>query len=260
MKNLIQLLVIGIILNAHGLQAQDDARPLIKQVVNAAGGVQKLRALKDVEYEYTFRSKEKGIKDVSIERYIFDGEYSFANYTTREYYVLPKMTGSMTQYYNGVKTVSHHEGQLITDEQAAYVGHFFRKTNFYWFSMMYKLLDPGVNLKMMDDRKVGSVSYKIVEMTFGDGIGETSDRYVLYINPKTKMIDQFLFTVLGFGFKEPFIMKMEYEEVDGLMLSTYRAYAPANWQGEVIKQEWNEEISRKIKFNNGFTESSITKI
>ena len=112
----------------------------------------------------------------------------------------------------------------------------------------------------MDDRKVGEVAYKIVEMTFGEGVGETSDRYVLYINPETKMIDQFLFTVLGFGFEEPFLMKMKYEEKDGLMLSTYRTYAPANWQGDVVKQEWNEEISKNIKFNNGFTNSSITKI
>lgn len=261
MKNFIQsFIVMSLMLPISGLQAQNEAKQLVAEVVQAAGGIEKLRSLKDVEYEYTFKSKEKGIMDVSIERYIFDGEISFANYTTRQYFALPQMEGSMTQYFDGRKTVSHHNGELITDEQPAYVGHFFRKTNFYWFTMMYKLQDPGIQRKMMEDRRVGDVSYKIVEMTFGEGVGETSDRYVLYINPRTKMVDQFLFTVLGFGFKDPFLMKMKYEEVDGLMLSTYRAYTPANWEGEVIKEDWNEEISRDIKFNNGFTKANITKI
>ncbi|MEL6556716.1 MAG: DUF6503 family protein [Bacteroidota bacterium] len=261
MRNLIQLfLAVCLILSFGNIQAQNEAQQLIKEVVTAAGGIENLRSLQDVEYQYTFQSKDKGIKDVSVERYIFDGEISFAQYTARQYFVLPQMEGDLTQYFDGTKTVSHHNGQVITDEQAAYVGHFFRKTNFYWFTMMYKLLDPGIQFKMMEDRKVDNTNYQVVEMTFNEGVGETSDRYVLYINPETKMIDQFLFTVLGFGFKEPFLMKMKYEEVDGLMLSTYRAYAPANWEGKVIKEDWTEEISTNIKFKNNFDKTNITKI
>ena len=53
---------------------------------------------------------------------------------------------------------------------------------------------------------------------------------------------------------------MEYEKVNGLNLTTYRKYAPANWEGEVIKEEWNEQISEHIEFNNGFTLTSISKV
>ena len=153
--------------------------------------------MKDVSYEYTFRSKEKGIVDVSIERYIFDGEISYAQYTDRQYFLLPDRKGIHTQLFDGSKIISKMDGKIISEEQPAYVGHFFRKTNFYWFNMMFKLLDPGVNLKELSDRKVDGKNYKIVEMTFGENIGDTSDKYILYINPQTNRIDQFLFTVLG---------------------------------------------------------------
>lgn len=259
MKKIIYPLLFNLIV-LQSVFAQNEAKKLIEEVVEAVGGVDKLKEMKDVEYEYTFRSKEKGIKDVSIERYIFDGEKSFAHYTTREYYMFPDMKGEHTQYFDGAQTTSMIGESAITDEQPAYVSHFFRKTNFYWFNMMYKLLDPGINYKLMDKRTVDGTTYDVVEMTFGKGIGETSDRYMLYINPDTKLIDQFLFTVLGFGFSEPFLMKLKYEDVNGLKLTTYRQYAPANWQGEVIKEEWNEQISKRIKFNNGFTASNITKI
>ena len=260
MNRLIYVLILSLTGLAQIAVAQNEARELIKEVVTNAGGIEAFKNLKDVTYEYTFKSKEKGIKDVSIERYIFDGELSFAKYTSREYFALPDMKGTLVQYYNGQETWSKINNEQITEQQPAYVGHFFRKTNYYWFAMMYKLLDPGIKFKMYPDRKVEETTYKIVEMTFEDGVGETSDKYLLYINPETKLIDQFLFTVLGFGFSDPFLMQLEYEELDGLMFTTYRKYAPANWEGKVIKEEWNEQISKNIKFNNGFTEATITQI
>ena len=236
----------------------NDAQKLIHKVVEANGGVEALKALKDVSFEYTFRSKEKGIVDVSIERYIFEGEISYAQYTDRQYFVLPQMPGIHTQFFDGEKTVSKLDGKVLFEQQPAYVGHFFRKTNYYWFNMMFKLTDPGINLKMMPERKVEGMAYKVVEMTFGENVGETSDRYVLYINPETNRIDQFLFTVLGFGFKDPFLMKVQYEKVDGIYLSTYRKYAPADWDGKVVKQDWNEQVTTNISFNNGFNLDNIS--
>ena len=94
-------------------------------------------------------------------------------------------------------------------------------------------------------------------MTFGENIGDTSDKYILYINPQTNRIDQFLFTVLGFGFKDPFLMKVAYEKMNDIYVSTYRKYAPADWDGNVIKEEWNEQITKNVKFNNGFNLQSI---
>ena len=122
---------------------------------------------------------------------------------------------------------------------------------------MFKLLDPGVNHKLLPIRNVNGIDYKIVEMTFGENVGETSDKFVLYINPNTYRIDQFLYTATGFGVTEPSLMKVEYEKIDGVYLSTYRKYAPADWDGNVVKESWTEQFTRNVKFNNGFDLENI---
>ena len=245
---------------ATGIQAQD-VNELIDKVVEANGGKKALHKLKDVSYDYTFRVQDNNKVDISKERYIFNGEVSFADYSKREVYVLPQMAGSShTQFFDGKSTISKIDGKVITDQKPAYVGHIFRKTNYYWFTMMFKLSDPGVNHKLLSNRNVDGIAYKVVEMTFGDNVGESSkDRYILYINPNTYRVDQFLYNATGFGVTDPNIVKVNYEEVDGVYLSTYRKYAPADWDGNVKKDSWTEQITQNVKFNNGYDLVSIQK-
>jgi len=102
-------------------------------------------------------------------------------------------------------------------------------------------------------RRVGDTNYELVRVGFQDGVGDVADTYLVYINPNTWRIDQFLFTVLDFGKTEPLMMKVEYERVDGVLLGTKRLYAPSSWSGEMTgKPKWTEEISVGIRFDNGF--------
>ncbi len=257
MKRLsVEIVLIVLISFAITLHAQD-ARELITKVVEANGGVNALHELKDVSFTYTFRITENNTVDVSKERYIFNGEISYALYTERQCYALPQLTGTHTQFFDGTKTVSKLDDKVITEEQPAYIGHALRKTNYYWFTMMFKLLDPGVNHKLLPAREVDGISYNIVEMTFGENVGEASDRYILYINPKTYRVDQFLYTAVGFGVTQPSLMKVEYEKINGIYLSTYRKYAKADWDGNVVKEVWTEQITENVKFNNGFDLENI---
>ena len=257
MKNLIikiiPFILISFVINVHA----QDAKGLIAKVVEANGGIDALHKLKDVSFDYTFKMVENNVNDVSKERYIFDGEVSYARYTERQVYALPQMSGTHTQFFNGSITVSKLDGNIITEQQPAYIGHALRKTNYYWFAMMFKLLDPGVNHKMLASRNVDGIDYKIVEMTFGENVGEANDKFVLYINPTTYRVDQFLFTAKGFGVTEPSLMKLKYEEIDGIYLSTYRKYAPADWDGNVVKESWTEQFTKNVQFNNGFNLENI---
>ncbi|WP_394748872.1 hypothetical protein [Spongiimicrobium salis] len=255
MKKIIFLLLITSISTS---QAQE-AKTLINKVVEANGGKKALYNLKDVSYDYIFKVKDNNLADVSKERYIFDGEVSFAEYTKRQVFVLPQMPGKKyTQFFDGKNSISKMDGKIITDEQAVFLGHIFRKTNYYWFTMMFKLSDPGVNHKMLPSRNLDGITYKVVEMSFGDNIGESSkDRYILYINPETYRVDQFLYNATGYGITEPFITKVRYEKIEGIYLPTYRKYAPADWDGNVLKESWTEEFSKNVKFNNGYNLENI---
>ncbi|MFQ5754257.1 MAG: DUF6503 family protein, partial [bacterium] len=189
-------------------------------------------------------------------RYVFDGELSWARFEKRERNAMPQIPGEMIQGYNGKESWMTIDGKLVEDDpRLAKFCDFLRKTNFYWFTMMFKLLDPGVQYEYKGKKNVDGIDYDLIGISFADGVGDAQDTYVLYINPQTKLVDQFLFTVMDFGVKDPLLMKVEYEEVEGLKLPTKRKYTRANWDGEPQSEEWNAEISTNIKFNNGFDKS-----
>ncbi|MEE9362547.1 MAG: DUF6503 family protein [Cellulophaga sp.] len=233
--------------------AVSPAKALIMKMAQKVGTMQKLRALKDVEYTYTFFNPSVGLKDVSTERYIFDGELSWAKYNHHEAYVYAKEKGTVIQSQNGMDIWVSLEGELKTEAKDIGTTKFLREANFYWFTMMPKLLDKGLVYELMEDRVVAATTYKIVKVTFNAGIGTVQDDFILYINPKTNLVDQFLFTVKGSRFPVPMLMQVKYEIVAGIYLMTKRKVYKASWDGVIDGSPLLEQYSENIKFNNGFT-------
>jgi hypothetical protein len=249
---LVGLLVLGatpLPASARPNDTADDARArtLVRQVVEAVGGQQRLRQLHDVQFTYTYRLPD-GKEDVSIERYVFDGELSWARYTKREAVVLPQLKGEMIQAFDGKSSWMTVAGRPVTDPKLLKMADFLRKTNYYWLTMMFKLLDPGVHHRYQGEVTVDGKRFHLVRIGFSEGVGDVQDTYVLYINPKTKLVDQFLFTVLDFGIEDPNLMRVRYETIEGLKLPTYREYARATWDGRVLKPKWTKEISTGFSF------------
>ncbi len=236
-----------------------DAKALIEKMVAEVGGREGLYKLRDVEYKFIYHDLQQDKRDASIERYVFDGELSWAKYLEREMSVVPSVEGEMIQGYDGKETWVTIEGKLVEDSKILRMADFLRKTNYYWFTMMFKLLDPGLNYQHAGTRTVDGVEYDMVKITFDHNVGDVQDTYLLYINPKTHLVDQFLFTVLDFGVTEPSLMTVEYEEIEGLKLPTRRKYVKANWEGVPQNDRWIDEISKDIKFQNGFKEEMFEK-
>jgi hypothetical protein len=236
----------------------DNPRSYVEAMVGAVGGRDSFYALKDVEYEYTYRTKGK--EDISVERYIFDGELSWAKFTKREAVLLVDLNGELIQGYDGQESWATLDGKLMEDPQALRMADFLRKTNYYWFTMMFKLLDPGAAYAYKGTKAGDGIEYDLIEITFNEGVGDAQDIYVLYINPETRLVDQFLFTVMDFGRQDPLLMKVEYEEVAGVKLPSKRRYVPADWEGVPAEdQGWTDEISTSIKFKNGFQKAMFEK-
>jgi len=125
---------------------------------------------------------------------------------------------------------------------------------------MQKLLDPGIKYEHLKEAVVDSTTYEVVDLTFDTPAGVASDTYRLYINKETKMIDQFLFTVVDKGVvEEPLIMRNKYEQIEGVMIPTYRKYTRSNWDAEVLNDSWVEEISKDVKFNVGYGKEVFAK-
>ena len=73
-------------------------------------------------------------------------------------------------------------------------------------------------------------------------------------------MDQFLFTVADFNImEEPFLMQMEYEEIDGLLIPSKRKYKRSTWEATVSDAPWVDVTWANITFNNGLTTADFSK-
>lgn len=233
---------------------QNKGHELVYNMNQKVGDYQKLWAKKDVVYTYTYTTPDNKA-DVSTEKYIFDGELSYAAYHKHER-TLPELEGLIEQGYDGHTFWLQHDGQYLQDEAQMKRVIFNRKTNFYWFAMMQKLLDPGLNYEYIKQDTVAGNNYDIVKVSFDTDNDEPADIYQLYINKETQLVDQFLFTVVDFNVVEtPFLMKMQYEEVEDILIPTQRRYTQSTWDGKNINENWIKVSWTDIKFNNGLSKS-----
>ncbi|MCW2117997.1 outer membrane lipoprotein-sorting protein [Flavobacterium sp. 7A] len=236
---------------------QNRGHELVYNMVQKVGNYNKLQQKKDVVYTYTYQTAD-GKKDVSTEKYSFDGEWSYGHMQQHER-TLPDLAGTLEQGYDGSEYWIKHNGVVLTDPAIVKRAIFSRATNFYWFAMMQKVLDPGINYEYLGDKAINGNDYSVVKITFDSKDNKPKDIYQLYINRSTNLVDQFLFTVVDFGKTDPLLMKLEYEEVDGILIPTKRKYKGSNWEAVETNDPWTLVNWRNIKFGNQLTKADFTK-
>lgn len=223
---------------------------LIYDMVQVVGDYDAWHRKKDVVYTYTSQTPD-GQTDISTEKYIFDGELSYGAYERHDR-SFPDMEGLIEQGYDGKEFWLKHKGEHSNDEEKLKSVAFRRPTNFYWFAMLPKLLDPEVNYEHLGDTTINSVDYSVVKTSF---VSETpTDIYQLYINKETSLVDQFLFTVADYGVMDtPFLMKLNYQDVDGLLIPVQRRYKKSTWNAAEDDSDWIKANWSNIKFDNGLS-------
>ncbi|MBP1841017.1 DUF6503 family protein [Formosa algae] len=236
---------------------KNKAHELVYNMTQKVGDYGELMRKKDVVYTYTYQTPD-GKTDITTEKYMFNGELSYGMYTKHER-SLADMEGTLEQGYDGTEYWLKHESKVVNDSAALKRVAFNRPTNFYWFTMMQKLMDPGLNYDYIKAQTVGDANYDVVKVTFDSEDGKPKDIYQLYINTDTKLVDQFLFTVMDFGKSDPLLMELEYEEIDGLLIPTKRRYKASNWDAEVTDKPWINVTWTDIKFNNGLEKADFVK-
>ena len=240
------------------LTYQNKGHELVSKMVQKVGDYNSLLSKKDVVYTYTYQTPD-GKADISTEKYIFDGELSYGAYQQHER-TLSDLEGQIEQGYDGTEYWLKHNGKILNDTTRLKRVAFNRPTNFYWFTMFQKLLDPGLNYEYIGEKKKNDVVYDIVKITFNSDKDKPTDIYQLYINKNTSLVDQFLFTVVDFGVMEtPLLMTLQYEKVDGLLIPTKREYKQSTWNADVSDAPWIKVNWSNIKFNNNLTNQDFKK-
>jgi len=244
--------------NKDNTKFQNKGHELVYAMVQKVGDYQSLANKKNVEYTYTYKTPDNKM-DVSTEKYILDKELSYGIYKQHEK-TFPQLKGVIEQGYDGTEYWLKHNGKILSDEKMLKRVAFNRPTNFYWFTMFQKLLDPGLNYEHLGEKSIGGQNYDIVKVSFKSNDDKPTDIYQLYINKKTSLVDQFLFTVADFGKMEiPNLMQVEYVEVDGLKIPAKRKYKQSTWDADVSDKPWVTATWSDIKFNTGIKNDDFKK-
>jgi len=202
--------------------AEPTAEDWVRLAVAAHGGKEAFYRMRDVQFRLTVRDLQTGKTEISTERYLFEDERSNGRYPDRE------------EFFDGRRTT----GPEGTRHR--------RKANYFWFALPFKLLDSGAQFRDMGK----SADHVLIDVTYGKNVGDVSDRYRLFINTKTKLIDQVVF-------RGPFLAKFEYEEVSGLKLAVRRTVYRSDWNGKTSGSSVLEQTSDQIQFWNGFTKKDF---
>ncbi|MDA8693155.1 hypothetical protein N9L92_03765 [Saprospiraceae bacterium] len=237
---------------------QNKGHELVYKMVQKVGNYEKWSNEKNATYTYTYKTPD-GKTDISTEKYLFEGELSYGKYEQHER-TLPDLKGEMEQGYDGKDFWLKIDGDTVTDGKALKAVKFNRATNYYWFSMLPKLLDSGLTYESLGEKNIADKMYDVVKVSFETKDKKPKDTYQLYINKKTSLVDQFLFTVVDFGIIDtPMLMQVQYETIEGFKIPTRRKYKKSTWNADVSDAPWIEVFWTDIKFNTDITEADFKK-
>ncbi|MFY0601579.1 MAG: hypothetical protein JXR03_18025 [Cyclobacteriaceae bacterium] len=242
------------------VQAQPNATDLIKKMEETLGGWDKLWEQKDVQFDYDYTYPGKGVSDVSQERYIFEGEHSWAKYTKHQINVFPEKEGDVVQSLVANKPACTLAGEAMLDQKVVGTSAFLRKANYFWFTMMYKLNNPGTVHEYIGEETISGTSYHKVKVSFeAEKTGkEQNDAYMLYINQDTNLVDLFYFSLPAMGVNDIALkMEVNYEEINELLLPTKRSVYMPGEDGTFSNEPSLIQTSTNVKFNNGFTPEDL---
>lgn len=233
---------------------------LIKAVADATGGYDNLYALNDVQFDYSYIHPD-GQKDVSVERYIFEGEVSWAKYSTHQINAAPTLKGDFVQFRKGDVATVALDGKSLEDPKLIGTAQFLRHANYMWFTMMFKLTDSGLVYEYNGQETIDGTNYDVVTVTYDKAAtGKAADDiYKVHINPTTKLVDSFYFSLPAFGINAPVLFaKLTYTEIDGIQVITRRQMFKPSADGKG-KEPMVDQLTENVKFNNGFTAEGLSK-
>jgi hypothetical protein len=169
---------------------------------------------------------------------------------------MPDKEGEVIQSLVNNEGTCMMDGKAIVDEKVIGGTNFLRRANYFWFTMNFKLGNPGTNHEYIGSEKIGAIDYHKVKVSYVSEVTgkEQNDGYIIFINPETYLVDQFLFSLPAMGVNDIAIkMVVEYEAINGLKLPTKRTVYMPEKDGKLATEPSLIQTSTNVKFNNDFT-------
>ena len=181
----------------------DKGTELLDKCIQAHGGLATWNSFQGLEYNLD----DNGKKDVC----------QLTNLKDRRAYLKSK---KFEVGFDGKVAWSLPNAEYISGKSAA----FYYNLDFYFLGVPFLLKDPGVNASYEGKANVNGETYEALKITFGSGVGFSSDDvYYLYLDPETYILQILTYSV-SFMDKENVGVNnakvySDYRVVQGLMMA-----------------------------------------
>lgn len=236
---------------------QNKGHKLIYETVEKVGNFELLRYdKKDVIATYKL-DKPEGKSDISLEKYIFEGELSYGKYYRHDY-TMPNLAGEIIQANDGEQVWMSHNQVTLNSPSVINEASSDRANNFYWFTVLHKLLDPDLFYNYLGTKTIDSNKYDVVEVMLDPERIKSTNQYHVYINKKTGLVDQLVYDSESLGEEYgPRLIQLEYESIDGVYLPNKRRYKKSNWDADIDDSPWTYETWSEVSFENELTKEDF---
>jgi hypothetical protein len=170
------------------------ATALADEVMKALGGASAWSATRYLRFDFAVEGEGKTILsrahtwDKATGRYRLEGKDKEGQAFLT---VMNLNTKSGSAWLAGRRLSGRQERKQLDNAHAAWIN------DTYWLLMPYKLKDPGVNLAYDGDEASGGSEWAKLLLTFDD-VGLTpKDKYWVYVNKKTHLVDRWDYILDG---------------------------------------------------------------
>jgi hypothetical protein len=126
---------------------------------------------------------------------------------------------------------------------------FTTRTEHFWFSLPWKLADPGARLELLEDEERDGKRCHRVRVTYEPGVGDTpQDWYIYSFNADSGLLEGVVFTVTFFGpepgetgFTPYHGVWSDYVQAGGLRIASRRSFGRWN-EGKAAEPPFSERL------------------
>jgi hypothetical protein len=141
---------------------------------------------------------------------------------------------------------------VLPDSSAFINARFYKNLHFYFFALPFMAADSGVIHEYLGQKKFNGKLYDIVKFSYGENVGDSpEDRYILYINFETKVLDMINYSVTYFdqsrGEKYNAIIYEEWQTINGLLLP--KSFSGYKWENDTIGDKRYNAIFNNVNFD-----------
>lgn len=246
--NTLLCLVLTLSLQAQ-MEQSEEAEKIVMKMTNAHGGLDKWKAAPSISFkahlEFLFGNMPEYFEAVSVHP---QSREAYVDFLEKDGTPRAQIAfDGETAWAKGVRKGIENAPPRFTAWR-----------NFYLFNLPWVVHDEGVNIHVTEMQAVPDDLKKHlkIKMTFGEDIGDTpKDYYVLFINPKTYLLDAATYNMTYASMLPPnadslptsLLRFKKYEDAGGLkVLTAYEVYFKDNGQHIINGKVWDWSLTKNF--------------